>query len=136
MIATLPAALALFALQAPGGQDCRDPQAQSDMNICASIAFERADAELNAEYCRAVVRARAADRAIAGQLPARDQRPGEEDTLREAQRAWVAFRDAHCRLQGYQSRGGSMEQLFYDGCRAAVTRERTAQLRRGSAQDR
>lgn len=59
MIATLPAALALFALQAPGGQDCRDPQAQSDMNICASIAFERADAELNAEYRRAVVRARA-----------------------------------------------------------------------------
>ena len=135
MIATLPTARALFALQAPASQNCRDPQAQSDMNICASIAFERVDAELNAEYRRAVARARAADRAIAGQLPARDHRPGAEDTLREAQRAWVAFRDAHCRLEGYQSRGGSMEPMLYEGCRAAVTRERTVQLRRSAAAD-
>ena len=136
MIATLPTALALFALQAPTARDCRDPQAQSDMNICASIAFERADSELNAEYRRAVARTHAADRASAGELPARDHRPGEEATLREAQRAWVAFRDAHCRLQGYESRGGSMEPMLYDGCRAAVTRERTGQLRRSAAPER
>jgi uncharacterized protein YecT (DUF1311 family) len=50
--------------------------------------------------------------------------------LRDAQRAWVTFRDAHCTLQGYNdARGGSMEPMSFNICRASVTRERTAQLR-------
>jgi uncharacterized protein YecT (DUF1311 family) len=129
MIATLHIALAVLAVQAPSAQDCRDPQNQSDMNICAAIAFERADAELNAEYRGAIAHARAADREAAGYLTEGDDRPGDEASLREAQRAWVAFRDAHCRLQGYEARGGSMEPMLYDGCRATLTRERIAQLR-------
>lgn len=129
MIATLHVALAVLAVQAPPAQDCRDPQTQVDMNICEAITFEHADADLNAEYRNAVVRARAADREAASYVAEGDDRPGEEATLREAQRAWVAFRDAHCRLQGYEARGGSMESMLYDGCRATLTRERTAQLR-------
>jgi uncharacterized protein YecT (DUF1311 family) len=124
------AALALLAAQEPQW-NCADPQNQSEMNACAAIDFERADAELNSEYRAAIAHAREVDRTetrIEG-----DDRPGEEATLREAQRAWVAFRDAHCRLQGYEARGGSMESMLYDGCRAEVTRARIAQLRAPSA---
>jgi uncharacterized protein YecT (DUF1311 family) len=127
MIATV--ALALLATQ-PADEprwNCADPQTQSEMNACAAIDFERADAELNAEYRRAIAHARSSDREESGRIEG-DDRPGDEATLREAQRAWVAFRDAHCRLQGYEARGGSMESMLYDGCRAALTRARTAQL--------
>jgi uncharacterized protein YecT (DUF1311 family) len=125
----LHAALALLAaVQPPSAQTCRDPQTQADMNGCAWLDFERADAALNAAYREAVTRARAADREAAAYVTG-DDRPGEEATLREAQRAWVAFRDAHCRLEGYEARGGSMESMLYDGCRATLTNERTAQLR-------
>jgi uncharacterized protein YecT (DUF1311 family) len=124
---SLVIALALLAAQEPQW-NCADPQAQSEMNACAAIDFERADAELNAEYRAAIAYAREADRTDTARLPS-DDRPGDEATLREAQRAWVAFRDAHCRLQGYEARGGSMESMLYDGCRAALTRARIAQLR-------
>ena len=54
---------------------------------------------------------------------------GEETTLREAERAWVAFRDADCRLESFEARGGTMQPMLYDGCRANRTRARTAELR-------
>ena len=123
----MPFALALLAAQEPRW-NCADPQTQVEMNACAQLDFERADAELNAEYRRAIAHARGSDREKIG-LYEGDERPGDEATLREAQRAWVAFRDAHCRLQGYEARGGSMEPMLYDGCLAALTRARTAQLR-------
>ena len=126
--------MALLAAQQAPDQEwhCDNPQAQMEMNACAAIDFERADAELNAEYRRAIAWARDDDREerVAG-----DDRPGDEATLREAQRAWVAFRDAHCRLEGYGERGGSMEPMVYETCRARLTRERTAQLRPRPAPD-
>ena len=128
MIAALHAGLALLAAQPSPSQEwhCDNPQAQMEMNACAAIDFERADAELNAEYRRAIAWARDADREA--RAPG-DDRPGDQATLREAQRAWVAFRDAQCRLEGYEARGGSMEPMLYEGCRARLTRERVRQLR-------
>lgn len=123
----LAMALALLAAQEPRW-NCADPRTQSEMNACAAIDFERADAALDTDYRAAIAHAREADRTDTARLPS-DDRPGDEATLREAQRAWVAFRDAHCRLEGYEARGGSMESMLYDGCRAALTRARTAQLR-------
>lgn len=129
MISTLLLALALQG--APAAQalepDCRDPQAQMELNMCARIDFEHADAELNRAYREAIAAARQSDRELDRTY---DQRPGYEAVLREAQRAWVAFRDAHCRYEGYEeARGGSMEPMVYSGCQARLTRERIAQLR-------
>jgi uncharacterized protein YecT (DUF1311 family) len=129
MIGTLLLALALQgSLDARAREyHCRDPQAQLDMNMCAGIDFERADAALNAAWREAIAAARAADREIDRQS---DQRPTEEAKLREAQRAWLLFRDAECTVEGYEeARGGSMEPMVYSGCRARLTRERIAQLR-------
>lgn len=128
MISTLLIALALQgSLDARYREhNCRDPQTQMDMNFCAAIDFERADAALNAAWPRVVASARADDREVDRRY---DRRPGSEAKLREAQHAWIVFRDAHCTVEGYdQARGGSMEPMVYDGCRARLTRERIRQL--------
>ena len=121
-------ALALvLASQQVTAEECRDPQYQIQMNLCALRDFEIADRELNVAYRAAVAAARTDDAGIDRQF---DQRPTSEAKLREAQRAWVTFRDAHCTLVGYQeARGGSMEPMSYETCRATLTRARTAQLR-------
>lgn len=130
MIGTFVAALALQASQAgaPRRYRCDDPQNQVEMTACAGIDFERADAELNATWRKAIARARSADREFED-IRGADDRPGSEAVLREAQRAWIIFRDAHCTLNGYDARGGTMEPMLYNGCRARITRERTFQLR-------
>lgn len=109
--------------------DCRDPQAQQEMNMCAAQDAERADAELNAVYRTVIAAAQAADRDYAGVAGGPGSGPGEEATLREAERAWVTFRDASCRLQSFEARGGSMQPMIDGGCRATMTRARAAELR-------
>jgi uncharacterized protein YecT (DUF1311 family) len=122
----------LLAAQDPQW-NCENPQAQQEMNYCAARDFERADAELNNVYRTAIERAREADGEYAGLADGAggpsDGLPGEEATLREAQRAWVSFRDAHCRLESFEARGGSMQPMLDAGCRATLTRARTAELR-------
>ena len=120
-----------------GAQDpqwnCENPQAQQEMNFCAAEDFRRADAELNTAYRTAIAEAQQADREWrllddeAGGRP--NGEPGWEASLREAQRAWVSFRDAHCRLESFEARGGSMQPMLDAGCRATLTRARTAELR-------
>ena len=131
MIWSLIVAFALAAPQQTRAEEyhCATPETQSqlEMNMCAELDFERADAALNAAWREAIAAARAADREIDRQS---DRRPTEEAKMREAQRAWLLFRDAQCTVEGYaESRGGSMEPMVYSGCRARLTRERTAQLR-------
>src|SRR6185436_15178293 len=129
MIATLLLALALQGATAaqPDEPNCRDPQTQLEMNLCAGIEFERADAELNRVYRESIAGERQADRELDRRY---DQRPSNETILREAQRAWVAFRDAQCTYEANgEARGGSMESMVHGQCLARMTRERTAQLR-------
>jgi uncharacterized protein YecT (DUF1311 family) len=113
--------------------NCANPQAQQEMNYCAGEDFRRADAEINTVYRTAVAEAQAADREYARSggdaAGGPGAGPGEEATLREAQRAWVSFRDANCRLESFEARGGSMQPMLDAGCRATLTRARTAELR-------
>jgi uncharacterized protein YecT (DUF1311 family) len=129
MISTL-----LLALAVQGSFDARareyrcsapENQSQMEMNMCAELDFERADAQLNIIYREEIAGARQGDR----EIDSSDHRPTSEAVLRQAQRAWLAFRDAHCTYEGYgEARGGSMEPMVYSGCRARLTRERIAQL--------
>lgn len=125
MILTIAAAL--LAQQSPEQEwNCDDPQNQAEMNMCAGFDFRRADAELNQLWPQLIASARERDRGVDREY---DQRPGYEATLRQAQRAWITFRDEHCTWQGYEeARGGSMETMVYQGCRATLTRERIQQL--------
>src|SRR5436305_7135172 len=105
------AAALLLSAQEPQW-NCANPQAQQEMNYCAEQNFERADAELNAVYRRAIADAQQADRDYARVAGSASNGPGEEATLREAQRAWLSLRDAQCRMESFEARGGSMQPML------------------------
>lgn len=116
------AALLLIAQTAP--EDCADPMTQLEMNVCANREFLQADARLNRVWKQvaAEMKRRDADMARDG------GRPGYFAQLLAAQRAWLAYRDAHCASEGYLTRGGSMEPMMILTCKTALTETRTAEL--------
>jgi uncharacterized protein YecT (DUF1311 family) len=125
MMHALALPLLLLAAQ-PRELNCEDAVTQADMNECAAREFIAADVDLNAAWGEFLQAARQGD---AEAPPRGDDRPGAEARMRRAQRAWVTFRDEHCAVAGYEARGGSMESMLVDGCRAELTRARSRQLR-------
>ena len=53
---------------------------------------------------------------------------GAENALREAQRAWVVFRDKACEAEGYVAHLGTMEPLLVSSCKAQLSRTRAEGL--------
>lgn len=109
MMATLSVAAAQQAVP----EDCANAQTQTDMNICSYEAYKRADKNLNAAYKAAVGQA--------------TQLWGSPDRLRDAQRAWIAYRDKACAVYDYPD-GGSIQPLLINECMTKVTRDRTDDL--------
>lgn len=114
-------ALALL-LPLPALADCADPQTQVEMTTCSGAAFKAADTELNAAYKAAMATMKAWD----ADLDPADQ--GAAEALRDAQRAWIPYRDAACGAEGFFYLGGSMESMVVTDCLTRLTRERTAAL--------
>jgi uncharacterized protein YecT (DUF1311 family) len=108
--------VAWLALPMPArASDCGNATNQNEMNRCAEDAFNSADRALNAQY--KLTRKAMGDDAEADRL------------LVAAQRAWIAFRDAHCAVVSFPNQGGSLEPLTRSSCMAEVTRARTKQLK-------
>jgi uncharacterized protein YecT (DUF1311 family) len=132
MIATL--ILPLLMQSADTLPDCdqaaADKGIQQAMNQCAYRDYLIADAAMNAQWkiTRAKAKKDDADFAASGSAKF-DSREGHVATLLEAQRGWLRYRDAHCRLDGYSARGGSLEPLLNALCKANLTRQRTEELR-------
>jgi len=80
-------------------QEAADFGVQQAMNLCAHRDFLIADGELNAQWklTSAEMKQRDAQWEEGG-TPEWDDRPGYFASLLDAQRAWITFRDAHCRL--------------------------------------
>ncbi len=119
---TLALCLLPFATSAQD-VDCANAMAQQEMNFCAEQDWQAADALLNDAYATALAAMQEADASFA---PEGDS---EEERLRTAQRAWVAYRDAACDSAGYAMRGGSAEPLLIYGCMRVLTEQRTEGLR-------
>lgn len=102
--------------------DCDTAETQQDMNFCAEQDWQVADAALNDIYAIAMDVMTQSDAEYA------PEGKSEEDRLRTAQRAWVAYRDAACDSAGFAMRGGSAEPLLTYGCMRELTDERTAML--------
>ncbi|HEV2761538.1 MAG TPA: lysozyme inhibitor LprI family protein [Pyrinomonadaceae bacterium] len=102
-------------------RDCYDTaMTQQAMNLCASREFEQADAELNRVY-KQLLAANKEDGLFAEKLTA-------------AERAWVAFRDAHMeslypQTDNPQAAYGSVYPMCFMRAKAGLTRERTKHLR-------
>ena len=122
-----PFIAAFFVLVATSGlcQSTQSPcwktaTAQSEMNCCADLDAREADADLSHVYEELLSKVKSDDNAT--------------EKLRVAQRAWVAFRDAHLQelfpAQDKQREYGSMYPMCYAQVATAMIKERTAQLRR------
>lgn len=117
--------LAFICLSLPAAAqtlDCANAQTQIDMNQCAVRDWQIADAELNAAYKR-----------VMAVLKANDARldpiyQGGPVALRDAQRAWITFRDKTCEAEGFAMRGGSAESLLVANCLRHLTEERIGHL--------
>lgn len=102
--------------------DCQNAMTQIDMTQCASQDYEAADAELNLAYQAAIAVMASIDAGLSA-----DQQ-GAENALREAQRAWITFRDQNCLAEGYTWYGGTGQGMVELNCLARLTRVRTEDL--------
>jgi uncharacterized protein YecT (DUF1311 family) len=94
-------------------RQCYDHAANNHAMIrCAEMEYRHYDRLLNRNY-----------RLLMRTLPEEEQA-----RLREAQRAWIRFRDLECDFEGYEMRGGSGEPLLVLGCKALLTRKRAERL--------
>lgn len=89
-------------------------QTQSALNATAAQNLRRADQALNAQYTTTTGRLSTPSRTL----------------LRDAQRAWITFRDQQCRYEASAVQGGSAYPMVQSDCLARLTVERTRDLRR------
>lgn len=109
----LIASILLVSSFASFAEDCTDLTATNEIKQCLGKELDAQDANLNKQYklCMAKL-----DKVA-------------QDKLRNAQRAWIAFRDAECLYQSDEMRGGSYELVIDLGCRSSKTKERAETLK-------
>ena len=91
---------------------CEEDDTQMNLNLCAAKHYKEADAKLNATW-----------KEVLGVLSR--ERITE---LRVAQKAWLTFRDAHCKFEEDAYEGGSIQPMIHFSCLQELTEQRTAQL--------
>lgn len=111
--------IAMFAVataSASYADQCMDEaETQSAMNACAQQAYQASDEQLNKNFHE--IRQRLGDDTATRNL------------LRDAERAWIAFRDAECSFAASATAGGSAYAMVYDMCLADLTQERVKNFR-------
>jgi len=115
----------LLLAAAPAQENCGDLP-QQPMNQCFYRAYERADAEMTAQWKLTAAAMKQADRDLDRTY---DKDPGYFDTLLAGQRAWLTYRDQQCLSASFEARGGSMAPMLNSTCRIALTQERTRELK-------
>jgi len=108
LMAIAPIAVAL-------AQDCANASSQMTMNVCADQAYRKTDDELNAVYKQ--INDRLKDDREAAKL------------LVNAQKAWLAFRDAECTFTTSASAQGSVYPMLVTQCRDGMTSKRIEELK-------
>jgi uncharacterized protein YecT (DUF1311 family) len=93
--------------------NCKNPQAQTELNICSGVDYQRADQKLNQVYNQ-----------VRDQLSA-----NRRQQLIVAQRAWISFRDADCKFARSTFEGGTMAPFIFNTCLQDMTKKRTLELR-------
>jgi uncharacterized protein YecT (DUF1311 family) len=104
--------------------DCNNASSTVEMNFCADKDYQAADKSLNTAYATALAYIRSRDM----------EKPYDaksfEDSMRNAQRTWVAYRDADCRdLVAQEWSGGSGASSAILGCMTEKTNQRTKELK-------
>lgn len=114
LLLLLSSAVTSISAQKPKKTDpCANPQTQTEMTQCAADAYKAADKVLNQVYQNLVAKLDDEEKA----------------QLKEAQTAWLKYRDTNCDFVADQYKGGTMRPMIYAGCLADVTKKRTSELR-------
>ncbi len=113
LLLTLVAASGYIFGQGKKTQPCADAQTQADMNICWGNQYKSADTQLNKTYQQ-----------LAALLEA-----DEKAQLKNAETAWIKYRDANCDFVADQYKGGTIRPMIYAICLADVTNNRTTELK-------
>jgi len=99
-------------------------QTQAQMNAQAGNEWKTADAAMTAQWTRTYAYMKGRD----AQNGSRGGGFGYAAATLESQRAWIAFRDRQCTIEGGQFAGGSMQGMARAQCLTRLTRERARQL--------
>ena len=104
-----------------------EPQGQTTtgMAMCLQAELLFWDERLNAEYRATVANLRRIDESDRAYNPEYAVR---EERLRDAQRAWIVFRDADCAVDHALHGGGSMRSIMAPSCLARRTFDRVKDL--------
>ena len=94
-------------------EPCADAQSQAEMSICWGNEYKAGDARLNEAY-----------RQFASKLD--DEQKAQ---LKNAQLAWLKYRDANCDFVADQYKGGTIRPMIGAICLADVTNNRTTELK-------
>jgi uncharacterized protein YecT (DUF1311 family) len=92
--------------------NCKNPETQTELNICSGLDYQREDKQLNQVYNQ-----------VRDQLSA-----NRRQQLIVAQRAWISFRDADCKFARSEVEGGTMAPLIFNNCLQDMTKKRTLEL--------
>jgi uncharacterized protein YecT (DUF1311 family) len=106
-------AAALFVSGMAMAETCDNTQSQMDLNVCFDKQFRAADKELNLLY---------------GELLRRYE-PKNQILLKDAERRWIAYRDAECRFETASTEDGSIHPMIYAQCITTKTKARIAELK-------
>ncbi len=93
-------------------KDCGGRGSRTDMNLCEGDNFKQADAKLNAVYAKLMKKISA------------DGQP----RLRDAQKSWIAYRDAQCAFETLGTIDGSIHSMVVAQCLADLTEQQTKRL--------
>jgi uncharacterized protein YecT (DUF1311 family) len=93
-------------------EKCSDMSNQGDMNACTAREYKAIDAKLNASY-----------KALMAKIS-----PAGQASLRNAQRTWVAYRDAECTFETMGTADGSIHPTVYASCLEGLTVAQTKNL--------
>ena len=92
---------------------CADAQSQAEMNMCWGKEYKAADAKMNKTY-----------QDFMSKLD-----ESERMQLKNAQLAWLKYRDANCDFVADQYKGGTMRPMIAAICLADVTNARVNELK-------
>ena len=87
-------------------------QTQTEMNVSAAAEYSKADKELNLLYSQLI----------------KTLDPTQKAALIESEKAWLKYRDSHCKFASMGYQGGSMYAMIYNGCLTDLTEKRTIEL--------
>jgi uncharacterized protein YecT (DUF1311 family) len=88
------------------------PDSTLGMVMALDVKIKAADAKLNEAYQK-----------VLGRLDETGKKK-----IKEAERAWIVFRDAQCEAEADEARGGTLAQILGQRCRLRMIEARTAEL--------